>query len=607
MKRYMGAPAADIEKRENKWAEHRLKKSVPAQWARGVEALAQHAPGVPYWMRGGDWRARLEAFRSAHGQALAWYMGDAEICDRARAIADSVGDLLALWPEPLSEAQRLDAVLSICDVIGVDAPAAITAAGAVNRGLCHVWWRRVLRKKVARLVEHGAIKLGLVNRTVGGYASNDAVQRRTAQLARNEAMLEKTLVRNEAGQVYTLGDLAKLGVSNRDVRRGELMTRIRGCEEFADEAGHVGLFLTLTCPSKFHAMTAPRGGGRAAKNPKYQGASPREAQQWLCAVWARARADLARQGLAMYGFRVAEPHHDGCPHWHALLWFADIEACTRASETVRRHWLKEDGEEPGAKKNRVNLKRMNKGGAAGYVAKYVAKNIGGTGAADGLQHLDGTGGEQADAFAVDAGAVQGYQRVDAWAATWGIRQFQPLGQPPVTVWRELRRVTFDQAEQARINGDVYAWRAWGAAHRDGDEMACWRRYMHAMGGVCKKRGEWSMCAAKRVTEQVTQYGEAVGKKTVVGVELKSGRWLVSRRMAWARVAVEGVEGGGAQAPEVRASMARPWTGFNNCTARLTGGLRRAFLGRGRHEASDWNGSEEKISYGDFVGSVECLA
>ena len=284
----------------------------------------------------------------------------------------------------------------------------------------------------------------------------------------------------------------------------------------------------------------------------------------------------------MYGFRVAEPHHDGCPHWHALIWFKDQGAADQAAQVVRDYWLSDDGHERGAAQNRVNVKAMQAGGAAGYIAKYIAKNVGGS--VDVGPHLDGTGGHQL-AFEVETGQVMGYQRVDAWAATWGIRQFQALGQPPVTVWRELRRVTQDQVDQARIEGEPQAWQLWGTVHRSGAEKADWCQFMQRMGGACCKRGAWALSVAQRVTSKTNNYRETLDVKKTVGVETRAGRWLVSRRQAWVRVA-DPLEVG-AQAPDVQAAKAAPWTRFNNCTARLTGDLRRAFLGRGKHEQSDW--------------------
>lgn len=547
-----------------------LRQAVPSQWGPAIAAMATHDRAQPKWMQSGLWLDRLKAFRERHGDALRWAMSDLEICQRAKEIAAYVQDWLSLWPEPLAEPEKLDVVRMVCASIDVPEPVAITGAGSVARAVSDVWWRRVLRKKVARVVEHGAIKLGVVSLTAGAYCSDNAVTRRTEQKARNAALLEKTIMRNEAGQHYTLAELAKSSPANPEIRGGELMTRIRGCEEFAQANGHMGLFGTLTVPSRFHAVKV--GGKTAAHRPRpnklYDGVStPRDAQLWLRTMWARARAQLARLGVEVYGFRVAEPHHDGTPHWHCLLWVKSARDAMLLRSVLWAHWLSDGGEELGAADYRLNFKDMRGGGAAGYMAKYIAKNIGHF---DVDGHMDSADGLDAMVW---AGDVQGWQRVDAWASTWGIRQFQSIGQPSVTVWREMRRVTKDQVEHARVNGDALAWRVWGAVHRDGNIMADWGRYMLHMGGVCLKRAAWLLQPAKRINQVTNTYGEAITQKRVVGLALPSGRWLISRRQAWVR-AVDA-------APESESERARkgaPWTGFTNCTARLTGRLRAALLG-----------------------------
>lgn len=67
--------------------------------------------------------------------------------------------------------------------------------------------------------------------------------------------------------------------------------------------------------SKYHNSYAKSGD----RNPKWNGATPYEAQQYLNAVWRKTRAELARQAIRQYGFRIAEPQHDSTPHWHLLV------------------------------------------------------------------------------------------------------------------------------------------------------------------------------------------------------------------------------------------------------------------------------------------------
>ena len=538
--------------------------------------------------------------RRRTGRELSLWAAKAALTDADKAAAEG---LLARMAAALREA--VDYVAHKCELHSCEPPklkrfpSRQQLLGAVKRAQDPLWWRRTLRRAAARIVEAGAIKLGMVSRRNGAYASDEAVKRRKAQQRRNAAGMASALYRNEAGQIYTLKELAAASVSNPVNRGGELMTRIRGCEEHADAQGHIGLFVTLTTPSAMHAMLSREGHRRgiaaaladiagetlaadsynAVRNPRYDGSTtPRDAQQWQVKQWSKARSAIKRKKLEVYGFRVAEPHHDATPHWHLLLW-CKTEADAQALQALlHKYWVSNDkkyAQERGAARNRTNFKRLAAGGAAGYIAKYIAKSIGHHALPE---HLDEVNGEL---FEVESGDVPGHVRVDAWASTWGIRQFQSIGQPSVTVWREVRRVTYDQIEALPWHTDAQARLAWDAAQKIGDKPADWAAFIRAMGGVCLPRQDYHLQPACRGRRPLSRYGEP-GARKVVGVCTRSGRWLISRRLQWvslsgstSREAMQAkarVERGEAPQDEgARAAKAAPWTGFNNCTARLTEG------------------------------------
>lgn len=410
----------------------------------------------------------------------AW-MPDAAIRCLADGRADYMGDLQAALSKATTTADllawlnRTITALEACPfAFAGERPEADQLRGFLSRTRCPIWWRRQLRRAVVRLRECIGMQRGeICAAEKQAYVTDDTAQRHRARAQSNAAMMAATNLENESGHCFTLAELIDKSPSAKPIRRGELMTRLRGCEELAAGAGHRGVFLTLTAPSRFHSSL--RAGG---KNPAYSGATPRDAQDWLCDKWAKARARLHRIGVGAYGFRIAEPHHDGCPHWHVILWAAPGELW-RLVLNIKRAWLKDDGDQPGARQHRCKALLMRGGEATGYVAKYIAKNIDDAHAVGDEGHTD-DGAELVREGGTFGGTAQ---RVEAWASAWGIRQFQPLGQPPVSVWRELRRV--DAMNQRGCTEHLAE--AFHAVNRSDDRRACWAQYVRAQGGLMTGR------------------------------------------------------------------------------------------------------------------------
>lgn len=456
--------------------------------------------------------------------------------------------------------------------------AKVTPRGALQRVLCPRWWRRTYRKLHARTVEATAIGLGLVSKAAGLYASDDAVKRRHGQNARNAAALESVQAVNDHHQAYTLAELAAKGTANKSIRRVELLTRIAGFELIAKGLGHVAYMVTVSCPSRFHKCTTR--GGRVADNPKYEGATPNEAQQYLSRQWGRFRAAAARAGLDLYGFRIAEPQHDGTPHWHCLLFVPpgrNGTAYRQLVRLVRRYfWRNDSPNEAGAKKHRVDFERIDwkKGSAVGYVIKYISKNIDGHGV--GL-----------DLFGNDA--ITSSQRVEAWASTWRIRQFQQIGGAPVTVWRELRRVDAGNAVDGAPDALGLAIAAINRRKTEpGVASIAWKKYIEAQGGIGTPRKCQPIKLMREQTGECGRYGEAMPPRAV-GIEARGVQRfrdavhvLVPHtkdftRPAFAEVESERAEwlivpGGKAEAQAtarrvfgIERSAASTWIHVNNCT------------------------------------------
>lgn len=518
-------------------------------------------------------------------EATIWLQGlAASLPDKALNLGASESDLIDYAVERAKEGDQLwlkcaedKEINAYCLSHGVPVPDGETTETRARRVGCEHWWRRNLRRVNARKAEAIAISLGLVHRQAGLYASDDAVARRTEQRRRNRVLLDALTAINELGQSFSLSDLADKSVSNRAIRRAELMTRIAGFEYIAVGLGLAGEFITITAPSRYHARRQSSG----QRNPKYAGFTPRDTSQYLCQVWSRITAALARAEVCIFGFRVAEPHHDGTPHYHGLF-FMKPEDVPFFRRTVARHVVREDRDELGlhyalsyseamaqARQLRTQGKTgslsslaetighevafwekppqfvwkqisarfkaiaidWKRGTAAGYIAKYIAKNIDGV-KQDGSHIGDdfealGTSQDRPSAdtdpdheTSPQTDARQTALRVDAWAATWGIRQFQQVGGPPVGIWRELRRWDYAGADDVLLQAAAAA------------DAGNWGRFVEVMGGYERRRRDMPLALSKDETPTMNRYGESA-QPTVCGVlDKASGELAISRMHQW---------------------------------------------------------------------------
>lgn len=395
----------------------------------------------------------------------------------------------------------------------------------INRMSNASWWRHALRKRF-RTVEYAAIQVGAVHAKAGKYVSDKTMKRAIRDKQRIAELMESLVAVNQStGEIIPMSEMVAGSLSNPANRRMAMMARIKGIEQHAASKGRVALFLTITCPSRMHARHHT-----GAANERYDSTGPREAQAHLHWVWKTAMRKLMHCGVELSGLRVVEPHHDGCPHWHVLA-FAAPEHCAALIETVRDYALIDSPNEPGAEERRFKVERIDpaRGSAVGYIAKYVSKSIDGEGV-----DFD----EETDATGLDAAL-----RIVAWARTWGIRQFQFFGVPPITPTREMYRLKNIEVPSRGLKEAHKAAKA--------NDYGTWLQVSESFELDFK-----SIYVERKSSRYLDETVQQIQGLTAYAVDLKLPASLTTRTDEW-RIEP--------RKDEVAAeAVLPPWTRFNNC-------------------------------------------
>ena len=320
----------------------------------------------------------------------------------------------------------------------------------------------------------------------------------------------------ETGQSFDLKDVIERTTANPENRRIELVVRSRGDEERAIDLGYEGVFITWTLPSKYHR-----------NSDKWNGCTVKEAHENIMTQWKLARAwfNKPKIDINWFGLRVAEPHKDGTPHAHMFLYVHPSQkenlvaicegiACSEDKDEL----YDKNGNFEKERRIKIEYCDPEKGGATGYIIKYISKNINGA-------HMPENDAEET-AFSVRA-----------WASTHRIKQFSQSGSPAVGLWRQLRRAT---ALDTAFDEELEALRG----HADNSR---WK-------GFC----ELGFKAKLVYEEQSNKYGDTV--KRVIGLDWL-GKVIETCSEKYELIKTKDVQ---RRAFDLKKGGALPWSTENKC-------------------------------------------
>lgn len=145
----------------------------------------------------------------------------------------------------------------------------------------------------------------------------------------------------------------------------EIQNRVNTLQKIAKQRGLKPLFMTLTLPSEYHICKVTKK-NKLIPNPKYNGTSAKEAVKALTKMFARLRQDRALKELSKDNriyFRVNEPHKDGTPHTHILMFVPSDRV-----EGVKKAFVR-------LFDNRGNDIQDDIKNSTSYIMKYINKTL----------------------------------------------------------------------------------------------------------------------------------------------------------------------------------------------------------------------------------------
>ncbi|AWK85012.1 replication endonuclease [Azospirillum thermophilum] len=379
-----------------------------------------------------------------------------------------------------------------------------------RRAMCPRAQRRRLAREIDRTDAHVSAILGAVGgpRPPKGrpdprqvYVSDWTLARWRHRQEQGRKFLEQQQIVDKAtGEVIC--SAAEAADSGQRFRRATMIALVHGLREIARRDGLVPVAITLTLPPEYHPAPAL---GRNGYDPAI---TPAAMFGELQARWHRVVAVLRKRRVRTVGIWLPEPHEDGTPHRHAILWAAP-EGIDDLRTAVEAHF-------PG--RRATDFRVLDERSAAQvqtYVLTYALKMTTEAPttkaeAPDGEEHL----GTSFDRF-------RAWKSVFGGARSWGF-----IGLRPGTVgrWRDLFRLAqrVERGEKIECTRTRVILRAIQRQHH--------ATALRLMGALCDtaERGERATEIVGVYEERHTAYGDVVRLRVGVRNTRTGHEWRIKR-------------------------------------------------------------------------------
>jgi len=278
-----------------------------------------------------------------------------------------------------------------------------------------------IKRKLLILIKEKNLERERLDREMGYYEENtfvgsESLRLRAQQIENNERFLKKHF------QVSTSELETSIHSNQAKKYFAENYNACIGAEEYARDLGYGCFFITLTVPGHMHANPASR-------NNTWDGTTIKEAHNYLAQKWKKFTNDLSRKKYNikmsngdLFGYRAVEPHADGTPHWHVLLYSAHELLKGPILTLLKKHFSEK------SEALTISFFPMDSEDESSPPISYIVKYL------SGAVYFD------SNSFASNNDEQIKAQQVDAWKSAVRLRSFQRFGKTaPMTYWRLFRK------------------------------------------------------------------------------------------------------------------------------------------------------------------------